>query len=212
MTPPADRVTATQVESCDQFRLATAQDRASVCDTITAAFVAAASPEMTYFFGGRFAELAPVFAGQLFDKRVARQTVWVTENCDAAALWDAPANVESQPDEQGSTPVVASATLPADVQRRLNTYDDVVHKMLPPQPYWYLGILARHPDRQGSGVARRLSRLALERAARDQVPAILETTNPLNVELYKRAGWVVHAQSDELLPAMKIWVLRYDPT
>jgi predicted N-acetyltransferase YhbS len=73
-----------------------------------------------------------------------------------------------------------------------------------------LGILARHPDRQGSGVARRLTRIALANASRDGVPAVLETTNPLNVKAYERAGWTVHAVNDELQPAMRIWVMRHD--
>ena len=35
-------------------------------------------------------------------------------------------------------------------------------------------------------------------------------TNPLNVTAYERAGWTIHAVSDELQPAMRIWVMRHD--
>jgi|EP01047_Picozoa_sp_COSAG01_P075210 GNAT superfamily N-acetyltransferase len=218
------------------FRLATPADRARVCATIGAAFVDAASPEMTYFFGAeRFAELAPIFAGTLFDKRVGRSTVWVADDCSAAALWDAP---EEPPPAAASAAAAAAAApssapaatspLPLDVQERLDRYDDVVHELLPPQPYWYLGILARAPSLRGSGVGRRLTRPALALAAAHTptaaavaagdnggggqrgVPAVLETTNPLNVAAYGRAGWTVHATSDALQPAMRIWVMRYD--
>ena len=211
----AAAASAAEREDADAFRLATPADRARVCGTIGAAFVSAASPEMSYFFGDRFAELAPVFAGNLFDKRVGRSTVWVTDNCDAAALWDAPEQPSSSSGAGGeaAAPAPAAPTpvpLPADVRGRLDTYDRVVHDLLPSQPYWYLGILARHPSRQGSGLARRLTQIALERASRDGVPAVLETTNPLNVAAYERAGWTVHAVNDELQPAMRIWVMRHD--
>ena len=237
--------TATEPESEDAddgFRIATAADRPRVCATIGAAFVAAASPEMAYFFGeDSVAGLIPVFAGNLFDKRVGRSTVWLTDNCDAVALWDAPAEQPFTPHVGGGTgggegggegggaapdsatgigfcvaaavaptPASAPVALPADVQLRLDTYDRVVHDLLPPQPYWYLRILARHPDRQGSGVARRLSRIALDCASRDGVPAFLETTNPLNVAAYARVGWTVHAVSEQLQPAMTIWIMRHD--
>ena len=42
------------------------------------------------------------------------------------------------------------------------------------------------------------------------MPAVLETTNPLNVAAYERAGWKVHTISDELQPAMRIWVMLHD--
>ena len=198
----------------DTFRLATPADRQRVCATIGAAFVTAASPEMSYFFGDRFAELAPVFAGNLFDKRVARSTVWVADDGDAAALWDAPEQTAdaSVGDREDTTARAAPVLvpLPADVQERLDKYEHIVHDLLPPQPHWYLGILARHPCRQGSGVARRLAQVALALASRDGIPAVLETTNPLNVAAYERAGWTIHAMNDELQPAMRIWVMRHD--
>jgi hypothetical protein len=120
----------------DRFRLATPADRTRVCATIGAAFVSAASPEMSYFFGDRFAELAPVFAGNLFDKRVSRSTVWVTADCDAAALWDAP----EPPSSSEVTEEPAPVALPVDVQERLDEYDRVIHDLLPPQPHWCMPV------------------------------------------------------------------------
>ena len=40
----------------------------------------------------------------------------------------------------------------------------------------------------------------------------LETANLVNVAVYERAGWVVHAESEALMPAgPKVWVMRLDP-
>lgn len=217
---------------CDRgvtFRVAGPGDRAGVCATITAAFIDAESPEMSYFFADRFAELAPIFAGNLFDKRVRRSTVWVADDCSVAALWDAPEHALvgrpaagvpcAAPDEMAPAPAAPPPTpLPPAVQARLDAYDDVVRGLLPQQPHWYLGILARHPSRRGLGLARRLTRLVLDRCGGDKddgaggptLPAVLETTNPLNVAAYERAGWTLHATSDALQPAMRIYVMRHD--
>ncbi len=45
----------------------------------------------------------------------------------------------------------------------------------------------------------------LEEAARQNLPAYLETTNPGNVALYERAGWRVTAELDSPLP---VWVMK----
>ena len=45
----------------------------------------------------------------------------------------------------------------------------------------------------------------LRRAADEGVPAVLETSNPANVELYRHAGWTVLRRVTEPLP---IWVMQ----
>ena len=45
----------------------------------------------------------------------------------------------------------------------------------------------------------------LRRAAADGLPAIVETSNPGNVELYRRAGWEVIGTAEDPLP---IWIMR----
>jgi hypothetical protein len=46
----------------------------------------------------------------------------------------------------------------------------------------------------------------LRRAATDGLPAILETSNPTNVEVYRRAGWEVAL----VVPAapLTIWIMK----
>jgi hypothetical protein len=45
----------------------------------------------------------------------------------------------------------------------------------------------------------------LRRAAADSLPAVLETSNPANVEVYRRAGWAVVRTLNEPLPT---WVMQ----
>jgi hypothetical protein len=51
-------------------------------------------------------------------------------------------------------------------------------------------------------------RAGLARAAAEGLPAILETSNPGNVELYRRAGWEVVGSLAEPVPT---WIMQQPP-
>ncbi|MEK8109888.1 GNAT family N-acetyltransferase [Micromonospora sp. M12] len=91
---------------------------------------------------------------------------------------------------------------------RVRGYDEVVHAALPTYPFWYLGVLGTHPDSAGRGWGRAVMRAGLERAAADGLPAILETSKPGNVELYRRAGWEVVGSLSEPVPT---WIMQQPP-
>ncbi len=163
---------------------ATPADRDRVVDTVVAAF--RADPAFRFFFPDEdtYAEYAAEFTGYLFDRRVPLGTVWMALDGAVAALWDPPANVATA--SAGGAP-----KLPADVLERIERYDSAVHGMLPREPHWYLGVLATRPDHAGRRLGRRLMAAGVTTAHADGLPACLETTNPANVELYRREGWEV---------------------
>jgi GNAT superfamily N-acetyltransferase len=173
---------------------ATEADRARVVDTVVAAF--RADPAFGYFFPGKelYDEQAPVFAGHLFDARVRHGTVWVVDGGASVAMWDPPSAVPWK-----------QAPLPPETLVRLKAYDAVVHPTLPTTPYWYLGVLATHPDHSGRRLGRAVMAAGLAAASGAGLPAYLETTNPANVALYRRAGWdVVESLAVDTLP---VWVM-----
>jgi ribosomal protein S18 acetylase RimI-like enzyme len=88
---------------------------------------------------------------------------------------------------------------------RVHAYDEAVHDALPTPPFWYLGVLGTHPDGAGRRWGHAVMRAGLRRAAADGVPAILETSNPANVEVYRRAGWEVVRPVTEPVPT---WIMR----
>jgi hypothetical protein len=49
-------------------------------------------------------------------------------------------------------------------------------------------------------------RAGLSRATHDGLPAILGTSRPTNVEVYRRAGWEVVLSVTDPLP---IWLMRF---
>ena len=176
---------------------ATPADRDAVVATVVAAF--AADPAFRFFFpdDATYTDHAATYARHLFDKRVGNGTVWVLADGAVTALWDLP----GEPASPGRTVVIDAGTplgaldLPADVRARLDRFDAAVHAALPAYPHWYLGILATHPDYAGRRLGRRLMGAGVTSAHADGYPAVLETMNPSNVELYQRAGWELYGQT-----------------
>jgi GNAT superfamily N-acetyltransferase len=163
---------------------ATPADRDRVVDTVVAAF--RADPAFRYFFpdDDTYPAHAAEFTRYLFDRRVLLGTVWVALDGAVTALWDPPAPA-------GDAGTVAAPDLPAETLERIGRYDAAVHGMLPAEPHWYLGVLATRPDHAGQRLGRRLMAAGVTTAHAEGLPACLETTNPANVELYRREGWEV---------------------
>jgi GNAT superfamily N-acetyltransferase len=180
---------------------ASAAHRDRVVATIVAAF--ACDPAFRHFFPDdtTYERHAATFAGYLFDKRVQLGTVWLAGAADAVALWDPP---HPPVDDTWSR-----VELPDDVRERIDRYDRAVHALLPAQPYWYLGVLARHPSVAGRGWGRLLLAAGVTTAHADGLPAYLETASESNVEFYRHAGWeVVGTVPDAGLPT---WLLTNRP-
>ena len=85
---------------------------------------------------------------------------------------------------------------------------DSIHPKGP--PHWYLGFLGVHPSKQGRGLGSRLMQPVLERCDSDRTPAYLETTNVLNLPLYKHHGFMVSAECD-LPGGPHIWGMWREP-
>lgn len=179
--------------------IATPADRARVVGTLVAAFTK--DPILRHLFPDEatYPRYAAAFFGHLFDKRVNRASIWTIGGGASVAIWEPPADGHDTPD--GGFP----ARYPDDVLARVRAYDEAVHAALPTFPFWYLGVLGTHPDSAGQGWGRAVMRAGLDRAAAEGLPAVLETSNPNNVELYRRAGWEVLGTMAEPVPT---WIMR----
>lgn len=166
-------------------RPARPDDRDAVLTTVVAAF--AADPAWRYFVADRYDMLSPLFAGALFDKRVGNGTVWMTEDATSVAMWDAPGH----PTAEVAARAYRSFELAASAEdlSRLRAYDDGCAEVAPTGPYWYLGVLATHPDAQGRGGAGAVLAAGLARADADGLPACLETSTLANRAYYARRGF-----------------------
>jgi GNAT superfamily N-acetyltransferase len=75
------------------------------------------------------------------------------------------------------------------VWQQLWRYDDAVKASGPVRPYWYLGVLATHPDRQGEGLATAVLGPGFAAAAADAWDCWLETSKPGNKPFYAARGF-----------------------
>jgi len=183
-----------------EISLATTHDRDRVLGSLVAAFVD--DPVLRHLFPDEqsYPAFAAAFFGFLFDRRVRQETIWTIGGGASVAMWDAPSVGDEPPDD------ALAALLPAEVLARVGAYNAAVHAALPAGPFWYLGVLGTHPEHSGRRWGRAVMQAGLQRAAADGLPAVLETSNPVNVEVYRRAGWeVVDVVSAEPLT---VWIMQ----
>lgn len=185
-----------------EITVATRADRGRVTGSLVAAFTK--DPVLQYLFPdkGSYPKYAAAFFGHLFDKRVDKGTVWTIEGGASVAIWEPPGVGNESPGES------LGGELPAEVLARVHSYNEVVHAILPSNAFWYLGVLGTHPDYAGRRWGHAVMNAGLKRAAQDGLPAILETSNRANVELYRRAGWDVVRSVTDPLP---IWLMQQSP-
>jgi GNAT superfamily N-acetyltransferase len=167
-------------------RPATPDDRGAVVDTTASAF--AGDPAWDFILGPGNRAGAEAFAGALFDSRVRRGTVWVVDDVASVAMWDRVAPERSAADVLDPWPPFRAA-VGEQVWERLWAYDSAVKGSGPGRPYWYLGVLATHPERQGEGLAGAVLVPGLAAAAADGWDCWLETSKPTNKPFYAGRGF-----------------------
>jgi GNAT superfamily N-acetyltransferase len=192
----------------DGVRQADPGDRGAVTASVSAAF--ADDPAWSFLHGDDYHRLAPHFAGALFDLRVDAGDVWVTGDRATAALWEPPVGqrVSSSPSERVWGAYRALAGEPA--WERLTEYERAVDAARPSTPYWYLGVLATRPDRQGTGLATSVIAPILEKADGDGIACCLETSTLANKAFYERRGFT-EATEVHIASGPPTWWLRRAP-
>ena len=174
--------------------------------TVVAAFTG--DPGWGWFLGPGFDRLAPLFAGALFDQRVGGGTVWMTDDAASVSLWDPPGGPDPQIVE-AVWRTFHDAAGPESLTR-LAAYDTALGQASPSGSYWYLGVLATHPDRSGRGLATAVMAPGLSRADVDGLDVCLETSTLANRAFYARRGFI-DATVVDLDGGPDTWWLRRPP-
>ncbi|MFI6983990.1 GNAT family N-acetyltransferase [Embleya sp. NPDC050154] len=191
-----------------KITIATPADRERVVASLVAAFPG--DPVLRYLFPDdvTYPPYAAAFFGHLFDKRVHKETVWTVGSGGSVAIWEPPATSTPAAAESGAVGEPWTSVLPADAAARVRAYDVAVHDVLPTAPFWYLGVLGTHPEHAGQRWGHAVMAAGLRHATEHGLPAVLETGNPENVEMYRRAGWEVLDTITEPLPT---WIMQHKP-
>jgi len=167
-------------------RLATATDRAQVARLLAAAFFDDAA--ITYIFPDpetRRARL-PRFFSILFDSDGKAGPRFVTAGGEAATLWRGPGRAKV-----GWLEMLAEAgpllrALGTALPRALRV-GNAIDAHMPPEPFFYLHVAGCDPRHQGRGHGSAAIAAGLTQAG--DLPAYLETPNPLTLPLYARHGF-----------------------
>lgn len=168
-------------------RLATTRDRERVVESVSLAFHG--DPAWDFILGVGNVAAATTFAAALFDGRVARGTVWVADGGAAVAMWDRVAAEPRGSDTDDIWPQFR-VSVGDEVWASLEAYDAAVKASGPTRPYWYLGVLATHPDRRGEGLASAVLRPGIGAADIEGWDCWLETSTTDNVAFYGGRGFL----------------------
>jgi ribosomal protein S18 acetylase RimI-like enzyme len=154
--------------------------------TIVVAF--AADPAARWSFPepatylAHFPAVVRAFGGQAFANGSGHQV----ENYAGAALWLLPG---AAPDQDEMIAIVETA-VPADRRSDVFAVFEQMGGYHPQEPHWYLPLIGVDPARQNRGLGSALLRHALALCDKAGLPAYLESSNPANIPLYERHGFV----------------------
>jgi GNAT superfamily N-acetyltransferase len=146
----------------------------------------------------RTAHLYRLFATMTRHHHLGRGGVEVA--CDgpaigAAALWDPPNQWEE-------TRWAQLAMTPSFIRvfglrsMRGRAVQDMMKRVHPEEPHWYLGVIGSDPTVRGKGFGQVLMHSRLDRVDAEHAPAYLESTKLDNVPYYQRFGFEI---TDEIL-------------
>lgn len=177
-----------------RIRLATLADVEAVIATVAAAFANDSAWSFITDDGDRGVRAA--FAKALLIPRVRRGTAWVVDDCSAVAMWDR-IDVDAPSDpEDDATWAAFRAEAGEEVWTRLHAYDGALEADGPAAPYWYLGVLATHPDAHGRGLATAVMQPGLRAAQAEGWDCWLETSTPSNKRFYAGRGFTEPIEVD----------------
>jgi len=178
------------------IRLASAEDAETAGRILAAGFED--DPVLSWAMSdpGRVAKLAALFTFAV--RTTFAEGTYLTDDGSVAAAWlPTPGRRdgdEAQALEMGAALLEAGAT--AEDLDRLIVLGDTMDAVHPTEPHWYLGMIATLPDRRSEGLGSALLAHCLQLVDAEHRPAYLESSNPRNVGLYERHGFVATGRID----------------
>ncbi len=170
-------------------RLATPADFARCAHTAMRAF--ADDPVMRWFFpeDADYVEQAPQLNAWLAKRWHAMGSLWCTDDAVAMAGWVPPGRPEVDVGWHG-------IEHPEWRQARFDAVGGAFAEHTPPEPHWYLNMLATHPDWQRQGFGGSLMAAVFAIADDAGLPCYLETETEANVAYYRHHGFEVRSEWD----------------
>lgn len=116
----------------------------------------------------------------------ASGTAFQARDFAGVALWLPPG---VHPDDEALGAIVQSS-VPKELRPEVLAVFERMASYHPSEPHWFLALIGVDPRCRGQGYGSMLLRHTLAQCDRDRVPAYLESSNPANIPLYERHGFV----------------------
>jgi GNAT superfamily N-acetyltransferase len=120
---------------------------------------------------------------------VPHRHIWTTDDGGAAALWLPPDAPELTPEDEAQVEPLLRELIGDRADAVLELLDLFDHHHPHDRPHHYLSLLGTHPDHRGRGLGMGLLAENLQALDELQMPAYLESSNPINNARYERAGF-----------------------
>jgi GNAT superfamily N-acetyltransferase len=182
------------------IRLATSDDIRRAARTASLAF--ADDPVMRWLIPDdeEYEANHQVFFGSVARRWLAHGSLWCTDDAVGIAGWVPPGRPELEPD-----PNVPRLEHPEWRLQRFAALGEAMDANTPPEPHWYLNMLATHPDWQRQGIGAALMAVVFDIAADEGHPCYLETETEANVAYYRRHGFDVRTEWDVAGDGPHMW-------
>jgi GNAT superfamily N-acetyltransferase len=173
-----------------EVRVAAAADVPEVAAVLASGFFD--DPVMSWVFEepGRETKLAALFGYSLTSRFLPDGCTFLTDHAAAGWLPPGVALTGGDGDESEFANRLFAAGASIDELMRLGAMGAAMDAAHPTEPHWYLAMIATRQGRQGQGLGTVLMQHALELVDEQHQPAYLESSNPRNVTLYERHGFV----------------------
>jgi len=132
--------------------------------------------------------------------------VWATEDGHCVAVWVAP-GPPTLSDSDAAALGEAYRSLLGDNAGRVETAEQAIAALRPPQPYWYLATMGTRPAHRRQGLARAVLGPVLRHCHETVTPAVLETSASDNLRLYGTLGFKAVAALDPPGAAPHVWIM-----
>ena len=121
-------------------------------------------------------------------------SVWLNADATATAVWIPPGGTELSPEQEATLePLVVELVGAADAPRVLGMFAAFGDNHPHHADHYYLTLLGVDPAHRGKGLGLQLLEDTLALPDEDGVGAYLEASNPVNVALYARYGFMPYA-------------------
>ncbi|WP_063615526.1 GNAT family N-acetyltransferase [Bradyrhizobium sp. Tv2a-2] len=184
-----------------EIRSADTTIRANTIWTIVLGFAADPLARWTWPDPCEYFRTMPQFVAATGGRAFEHRTAYVTKAIRAAALW-LPPGVDQ--DEKALDQIMAHSLRP-EIAEDMARLRRSMAEHRPPEPHWYLPLIAADPNWLGQGLGTLLMKHALRRCDEEGIAAYLESSNPENVSFYQRHGFTIvgkiqHGSSPTLTP------------